>query len=290
MPSNEIHVANSTNEELILMVAPNSDWAIGDIVGSVVQLLASAASTVVTLGGTAPTTFAALFSCINLIRGGISAGFNLADVLKQNGGISIAPGQVTEVFNRGMANPFKYLNSSQWGALFGGSDMTLAITNKSLTRQAVFNTNSDYSWIVTKNEVVRAKYGSLWQEDPGSGSYPFSIGAQLIPGQELQVGESIAAKNQESHLVLQSDGNLVVYHENKPTRGKAIWAADTYGKGGTKLVMTTDGISLQKPDGTVLWSQNHANSNTLVMQDDHNLVLYDNSKKVLWASNTMNAK
>lgn len=289
MPSHEIHVANSTNEELIVMVAPNPDFAIGDIVGSVVQLLASAAATVVTLGGAAPTTFAAFFSCINLIRGGISSGLNLFDVLKQSGGITIAPGQVTEVFTRGMANPFKYLNASQWGTLFGASDMMLAITNKSLTRQVVFNTNSDYSWIVTQNQVVRAKYGSLWQQDPGSGSYPFSIGAQLIPGQSLHVGESIAAKNQESFCVMQDDGNLVVYRETKPTRGKALWATGTDGKGATQLIMTTDGISLQKPDGTEVWSQKHPNSNTLVMQDDHNLVLYDNNKKAPWASNTMNA-
>lgn len=290
MPSNEIHVANNSGEEIIVLVAPNSDWAIGDIVGSVVQVLASAASTVVTLGGTAPTTFAAFFSCINLIRGGISAGFNLADVLKQNGGISIAPGQVTSVFSRGMANPFKYLNSSQWGALLGGSDMTLAITNRSLTRQAVFNTNSDYSWIVNHNDIVRAKYGSLWQQDPGSGSYPFSVGAQIIPGQTLEAGASIAAKNQESYCVMQDDGNLVVYHETKPTRGKAIWASNTYNSGATKLVMTANGISVQKPDGTVVWNQGGANSNVLVMQDDHNLVLYDNNKKALWASNTMNAE
>jgi len=272
------------------LVVPNKDYAIGDVLGSIAQVAISVIGTVATFGGAAPTTFAAFFSCLNMIRSGITSAININDVLKEQGAITIPPGQSKLVFERGMANPFKYLNSSQWGALCGGSDMTLAITNHTNTRQAVFNTNSDWSWVVNTNMVVRQKYGAgLSVQDPDAGRYPFSQGAQLIPGMSLKVGETLAAQNQESFLVLQEDSNLVLYYNSKPKVGGAIWVApDTYQKGANKLEMKTDGVYLKKADGTVLWEQKYANSARFIVQDDHNLVLYNSGNQAPWASNTMN--
>ncbi|MBP2173106.1 hypothetical protein J3E05_001438, partial [Methanococcus voltae] len=54
-------------------------------------------------------------------------------------------------------------------------------------------------------------------------------------------------------LVMQSDGNLVIYKkDNKP-----IWASNTDGKGGNKLVMQSDGnLVIYKKDNKPIWASN----------------------------------
>lgn len=83
--------------------------------------------------------------------------------------VHIAPDEVIKVFDKTMINQLSYLSPSAWGAVFGASDMALIIVNKSLEKKVAFNTNSDWSWIITGQGVLRAKYGTLWQQDRGSG-------------------------------------------------------------------------------------------------------------------------
>jgi hypothetical protein len=50
--------------------------------------------------------------------------------------------------------------------------MTLYIVQESMKRQAVFNTNSDWTWMVTENEVLRVMPGS---SEPRRGMYLLSF-------------------------------------------------------------------------------------------------------------------
>ena len=89
-----------------------------------------------------------------------------------------------------------------------------------------------------------------------AGSVAISEGGDTISrGGTLNANDQLFASNKAAHLLVQGDGNMVVYQANN----KVLWASNTGGKGGS---------------GT-----------HLVLQGDGNLVLYDGSN-VLWTSNT----
>lgn len=77
----------------------------------------------------------------------------------------------------------------------------------------------------------------------------------LAPGSSLTVDQKMYTPDGNHYLVMQSDGNVVIYTQsNQP-----IWASGTYGKG---------------------------NGCHLDMQDDGHLVLYSGSGRAIWASGT----
>ncbi len=47
--------------------------------------------------------------------------------------------------------------------------MSIVIMNSDLTEIIAFHSNDDWSWIVNEEGVVRAKYGTLWEEDKNAG-------------------------------------------------------------------------------------------------------------------------
>ncbi|WP_375562229.1 CAP domain-containing protein [Bernardetia sp. OM2101] len=101
--------------------------------------------------------------------------------------------------------------------------------------------------------------------DNGSGTSPSLPSNNNVAGTEMQMGNSmitnqrIYSPNKQHYLVMQSDGNLVVYTKNdKPT-----WATDTYGKG---------------------------NGCRLDMQNDGHLVIYNASNRAIWASGTHSSR
>lgn len=301
---NAVNIANNMDEDLLVLVTPNLDWTFADLSSLVGQVTLSAVSTVLSEGAAAPTLFQSLrslYSAFSLIKGAYDsvdqtidyardkiANQNINEIikfLKGKDAITIKPGEVKSVCNRNIANPFGYMNPSQWASLSSASDKTVFITTTSCSRQVSFNTNSDYSWVVNKNKVVRATKGKLWQQDEGLGVYPFSIGSRLVVGNSLSLGECLASKDQSGFLVLQDDGNLVVYENDKPHRGKAIWDSETQNKGVTKLVATANELSLQTADGTKVWTQAVTSDCTnLFMQEDNNCVFYNSHNQPFWAT------
>jgi YD repeat-containing protein len=104
-----------------------------------------------------------------------------------------------------------------------------------------------------------------------------TVGQGLIPGAELR------SSNGRYVLIVQDDGNLVVYGQSG-----ALWHAATHSLPSANLIMQGDGnLVLYGPVGQVYWqSATAGNSNAgLVMQNDGNLVMYAEST-VLWHSNT----
>lgn len=84
----------------------------------------------------------------------------------------------------------------------------------------------------------------------------FFYGPSLHEGSTLNMNNCLTSKNMARRLMVQEDGNVVVYD----SRDKARWASDTYGQG----------------EGPYKFR----------MQDDGNLVLYDSGDSAIWASNT----
>jgi peptidoglycan/xylan/chitin deacetylase (PgdA/CDA1 family) len=110
------------------------------------------------------------------------------------------------------------------------------------------------------------------------------VSDRLIPGQQLSVGQSLYSRDGRYRLVLQGDGNLVIYSP----RNRAIWSTKTNGKGGNRLVLQTDGNLVLYAGNKPLWSSKTSRKavSSLVMQSDGNLVLYDTHSRPLWASHT----
>lgn len=95
---------------------------------------------------------------------------------------------------------------------------------------------------------------------------------RLTTGGQLTAGGQLVSANGAYRLVVQADGNAVVYGPG----GKVRWNSRTPSAGG-RLVLQTDGnLVLYSAGGRATWSSRTSGTapSTLVMQDDGNLVLY----------------
>jgi hypothetical protein len=109
---------------------------------------------------------------------------------------------------------------------------------------------------------------------------------RLNPGDDLAGIGSITSQNGQSTLVMQGDGNLVLYRSG----GIARWATATDGRVVSQAVMQGDGnFVMYGPGGTYIWdtaTDGHPGA-WLIVQDDGNVVIYDSAGYPLWATNTM---
>lgn len=101
----------------------------------------------------------------------------------------------------------------------------------------------------------------------------------LGTGETLYVDQSRTSQDGRYQLIVQGDGNLVLYGPWGPA-----WATNTGGSN-ARLVMQHDGnLVLYRGDGAVLWATNRWGSNArLVVQNDGNLVVYNGSGGVIWS-------
>jgi hypothetical protein len=117
----------------------------------------------------------------------------------------------------------------------------------------------------------------------------------------LQTGESLAsdgritANSNAYRLIMQSDGNLVLYASEHTVPQNAIWSSNTCNKspfiGPYGLIMQDDGnLVVYDAYSRPVWASDTchkgARPHRLVMQDDGNLVIYDGNNQPTWASNT----
>jgi hypothetical protein len=110
----------------------------------------------------------------------------------------------------------------------------------------------------------------------------------LDNGETLQHNVSIYSPNEVYHVVLQSDGNLVVYKDSE-----ALWASNTCGNGTApyRLVMQDDNhLVAYDVNDAVQWAPGVYNTGArgayAQMQDDGNFVVYDGVNEPIWCTNT----
>jgi hypothetical protein len=117
------------------------------------------------------------------------------------------------------------------------------------------------------------------------------VNTTLQPGvtsARLYPGQSIDTADRKYHLVLQGDGNLVLY---SPTR--ALWATGTDGKQVAFLAQQLDGnLVLYDKSGRPLWYSGTSGHGTLrlVVQQDGNLVIYNPLNQPFWHTGTSGAQ
>src|SRR5437764_2463740 len=110
---------------------------------------------------------------------------------------------------------------------------------------------------------------------------------RLTTDQRLNINDEIISTNGRLRLIMQGDGNLVLYRTDD---GKALWASGTGGTPASYTIMQGDGnLVVYDSGGTPFWaSSTDGNPGAfLVVQDDGNLVVYGAAGAALWASNTV---
>ncbi|HZM63934.1 MAG TPA: hypothetical protein VFB59_02260 [Candidatus Saccharimonadales bacterium] len=118
---------------------------------------------------------------------------------------------------------------------------------------------------------------------PGVGNATFKGVTQLTTGMRLNPNEYLTSLNGQSVLLMQGDGNLVVY------RGLSIaqWNSGTSGHPGAYLVVQGDGnVVVYAPNEQPLWWTGTNSVTRFTMQTDGNLVGYDTNSQWKWQSGT----
>ena len=110
--------------------------------------------------------------------------------------------------------------------------------------------------------------------------------ASLNVGQSLAVGKSLSSPHGMNRLVVQADGNLVLY-----TPAGAAWSSRSVGSGkANHLDVQADGnVVLRTSAGKTVWSpytQGTGSKNALLVQDDGNLVVRTAAGKAVWNAST----
>jgi len=102
---------------------------------------------------------------------------------------------------------------------------------------------------------------------------------------ELQQGQVLTSPNGHHTATMQTDGNFVVY-----THGQAKWASNTNGKGTApyRLVMQGDGnLVVYDKNNQATWAagtNGRGDGAHMVMQDDGELAMYDSLDRKMWTT------
>ncbi|MCU9954212.1 protease pro-enzyme activation domain-containing protein [Burkholderia sp. BKH01] len=206
----------------------------------------------------------------------------------------IVGGQLQTVGGTSLAAP---LFAATWARMLSGACATapgfaaptlysFQATTPAIFRDVSYGTNGAYS------------AGPGWDFVTGWGSPDISVlhsaicaptspiyGGVVNEGTSLNPGQTLYSPSTNHELVMQYDGNLVLYNT---TNGAAVWSSRTYGNAGAYAVFQADGnFVVYGTSGNALWSSatnNASYGQYLVVQDDGNMVIYRSSVPVFATS------
>ena len=154
----------------------------------------------------------------------------------------------------------------------------------------------------SSNNVYRCKdpCDGNWVLDSSSDTTPPGVKNLLKPNEYLTSNKYLVSDNKAFFLIMQSDGNLVVYKGSGPSDNKGVlWSSGTSGKGESFAIMQSDGNfvvykgSAPAPPQMPTWNSKTSGKGEsfAIMQDDGNFVVYKGSgpsdnKGALWNSKT----
>ena len=139
-----------------------------------------------------------------------------------------------------------------------------------------------------KQAFFDIEYHQWTRHQYGDHSWPV-VQQTLYAGDSLEAGQSMHSENGRWQLVMQADGNLVLYDGSSRAPSAAVWASNTQGKGRYPhtLCMQADGNAVVYDDNRKpTWATDTfgTRGQRLTLQNDRNLVLYDCAGKALWQS------
>ncbi|OQV26031.1 hypothetical protein BV898_00161 [Hypsibius exemplaris] len=126
------------------------------------------------------------------------------------------------------------------------------VSSSTTTREQSVNptTTSSLSEAAMMSQILNHVYSSAGETNTTNGRDGFA--SQLEPGENLAVGQSLWSPNQTTKLMLQADGNLVLYRLQQTL----IWSAgtDLMVKKPALLKVTNNGdVVLHNAAGEVVW-------------------------------------
>lgn len=104
---------------------------------------------------------------------------------------------------------------------------------------------------------------------------PGECDSVLAPDEALRVNETVTSCNGRYTLIMQDDGNVVLYDLET---GSAVWHSQTYGTAGEVVVMQTDGnFVLYDGAGKALWhtGTNGYDGAMLRVEEDGNVIVWN---------------
>jgi hypothetical protein len=134
------------------------------------------------------------------------------------------------------------------------------------------------------NLVLYSAGGATWSTNTSTQSELQTVNLSLKTNSIIFKGQTLTTPDRKYNLVLQTDGNLVLYNAN----WKPIWATGTDGSSADRLTLQTDGnLVLYNANWKPIWATgtDGNGSSSLYLQLDHNVVLYS-STRATWATGT----
>jgi len=197
-----IHVANATNKTVYVLVIPNSDWLIADVGTTLSIALATgggSSAQVFTQVKTMKDVLDNLNALIGVVKGALllqdlALAGQAASMTRQQQqadcyasiknlmkkGVCIDAQQVADVCATDLCNPLSYMSPSAVKYLtldVKDSELIIWVDDPANPGQiSRLTTNCDESWIAKPARIVRAKYGTLWQEDAAAGQASWGQG------------------------------------------------------------------------------------------------------------------
>jgi LysM repeat protein len=115
----------------------------------------------------------------------------------------------------------------------------------------------------------------------------------LRAGESLGIDQKLTSSNGKYSLIMQGDGNLVLYTESNTP----VWATRTQGSGAIRASLQDDGNLVlytkeverrfRRDEPVAVWASKTSGEHVrLILQDDRNLVIYTADGRALWASGT----
>jgi hypothetical protein len=220
-------------------------------------------------------------------------GGSKVDVQVEGGTIATAAIQAGTTQTMTVRNPWpgqqaEVVNGSSGAVVVGAttaSTFSVPVTAGStyLVEQVSSPTTSLPFAQVTGSQATTAKH--LGSVSIGlNGNAPASSCGELSANQELTANQSVASCNGDYTLIMQGDGNLVLYQGSS-----ALWASGTVGSGADEAIMQGDGnFVLYTSSGAPVWASNTAGDTGayLDVQNDGNVVIYGSSGTALWSTGT----
>jgi hypothetical protein len=220
------------------------------------------------------------FQCVELavryfrFNEGISAGWNVGTAIEM---CDSYPAGVTPVAAPSPGDLMVYNpNDSFYGTGYAGHVAVIRSVNADGTLN-VFNQNwADESTAFVDN-IIPWGHAACFLHSTNNTANNNTL--------SLKQGQSLTSSDGRFTLIMQSDGNLVLYAGARP-----LWATGTNGKGGYTTDMQGDGnFVVYTAAHSPLWASRtdgHPGA-YLVVQNDGNVVIYDPGNRPLWATNTV---
>lgn len=115
----------------------------------------------------------------------------------------------------------------------------------------------------------------------------------LRAGESLGIDQKLTSNNGRYTLIMQGDGNLVLYTESNTP----VWSTRTQGSGAVRASLQDDGNLVlytkeverrfHRDVPVAVWASKTSGEHVrLILQDDRNLVVYTADGRALWASGT----